>query len=269
MIEQIAAQIKKKIGRLEPQTAIILGSGLGALAEKIEKPVTIKYSEIKGFPQSTIKGHEGRLVIGKLQGKTVLCMQGRIHLYEGGQPQVINTIIKAFQVLGIKNLIVTNAAGSLNQKMSPGSIMLISDHINFSGQNPLIGFNDEKYGPRFPDLSNAYDKDFRKKLKSIARKNRIKLFEGIYFMVLGPNFETAADIRAFKKLGADAVGMSTVPEVISAVHSQMKVLGLSVITNYSTGLSKTKLTHEETLRNAEKASQNLQLLVEEFVKWMM
>lgn len=261
LYHDIAAQIRSRIGPFEPDTLIILGSGLGALGHEIANPVIINYADLKGFPQSTVSGHEGRLIIGSLCGHNVICMQGRIHLYEGHDPQSINTIIKAFQILGIKQLIVTNAAGSLNPQMAPGSIMLIKDHINFSGRNPLAGYNDDALGPRFPDLSNAYDADIRHQVHQLAHRHNIELFDGVYLMVLGPNFETAAEIRAFRTLGADAVGMSTVPEVLCAVHSGMKVLGLSVITNFGTGMKEGTQSHSETLAQANSAAQKLTTLV--------
>lgn len=266
MIEEIASQIKSRMGNFKPETAIILGSGLGNLGEAIEDKIIIKYQDIKGFPQVNIQGHLGQLIIGRLEGKDVLCMQGRIHLYEGHAPQIINTIIKAFHILGIKNLIVTNAAGSLRKDLVPGSIMLIRDHINLSGFNPLIGTNDEKYGPRFPDMSDAYNTQIRNKAKEIAQQQDIKLEEGVYLMVSGPNFETAAEIKAFQILGADSVGMSTVPEVICAIHSGMKVLGFSVITNFGTGLRDGMQSHAETLREGEKAAINLTKLVKSYIR---
>lgn len=266
MINKIATQIKNKIGNKQPKTAIILGSGLGAIGDEILDKTIINYSEIEGFPQSTVSGHAGRLIAGRLMGQEVLCMQGRVHLYEGHKPQDINTIIKAFKSIGIENLIVTNAAGSLDLDMPAGSIMLISDHINFSGQNPLVGPNDDSLGPRFLDVSNAYDKDIRTKIKEIAQKEKIKLFEGTYLMVMGPNFETAAEIRAFAVLGANAVGMSTVPEVLSAVHSGMKVLGFSAITNLGTGLQKQAQSHEETLSQGNDASKNMIKIIKAYLK---
>lgn len=266
MIEEIANQIKARMGNFKPQTAIILGSGLGNLGDIIEDKIVIKYQDIKGFPQVNIQGHKAQLIIGRLEGKDVLCMQGRIHLYEGHAPSTINMIIKAFSLLGIKNLIVTNAAGSLRKELAPGSIMLIKDHINFSGFNSLIGPNDEKFGPRFPDMSDAYNSQIREKVKKIAVTQNIKLDEGVYFMVSGPNFETTAEIKAFQTLGADCVGMSTVPEVICAVHSGMKVLGFSVITNFGTGLRTGTQSHEETLREGEKAALNLTQLVRSYIK---
>lgn len=266
MINKIASQIRARLGAYSPETAIILGSGLGALGDQIENPVIIPYSEIEGFPQSTVSGHKGRLIIGRLEGKDVLCMQGRIHLYEGHAPQSINTFIKAYQLLGIKNLIVTNASGSLTTNLPAGTIMLISDHINLSGTNPLIGVNDEAYGPRFPDMSNAYDKVIRAYVKKLAARENIPLAEGTYLMVTGPTFDTPAEVRAYRILGADAVGMSTVPEVICAVHSGMKVLGFSVIVNIGCGLRKGALSHAETIREAEAASHNLIKLVRTYIR---
>lgn len=266
MIEQIATQIRKRLGHYQPETAIILGSGLGNLGDQIQDPIIIDYKDIEGFPVSTVSGHQGRLIIGKLEGKDVLCMQGRIHLYEGLDPQKINLIIKSFQALGIKSLIVTNAAGSLNPNLRPGQLMLIKDHINFSGRNPLVGPNDDNYGPRFPGLRDAYTTNYRNKIKKIATHHKINLQEGVYLMVLGPNFETAAEIKAFQILGADAVGMSTVPEVIAAAHSDLKVLGISVITNMGTGMENTIHDHTETLRQADLAATDLTTLVKDFIK---
>lgn len=266
MINEIAQTIRTRLDGRCPNTALILGSGLNALADEISNPVIIPYAEIEGFPRSTVAGHQGRLICGKLAGREVLCLQGRFHLYEGHAPQTINTVIKVLQTLSIKELIVTNAAGSLNPDFAPGSLMLIADHINLSGTNPLIGPDDEKYGPRFPGMANAYTAAIRQQVKQLAARENILLHEGIYMMVLGPNFETAAEIKAYRILGADAVGMSTVPEVIAAVHSGMKVLGISVITNYGTGMSDIRPSHEETLREGEKAAANLTRLLKAYLK---
>lgn len=266
MIEKIAAFIQNRIGSLHPDTGLILGSGLGGIADTVKNPVIIPYGEIPDFPQSSVAGHQGRLVIGRLHNHTVICLQGRFHLYEGHDPKVINSVIQTLKVLGIKQLIVTNAAGSLNLEYAPGSIMMISDHINFSGRNPLVGFDDEKYGPRFPAMANAYPENLRQKMRQTADSLRIKLHEGIYLMVLGPNFETAAEIKAFRILGADAVGMSTVPEVICAARCGIPVLGLSVITNYGTGLAVDTASHAETLEQGQKASADLSLLLQTYLK---
>ncbi|MBQ8677457.1 MAG: purine-nucleoside phosphorylase [Alphaproteobacteria bacterium] len=266
MIEEIASFIQNKIGNLHPDIGLILGSGLGDIAETIDSPIIIPYTEIPHFPKSTVSGHKGQLVIGKLYKRTILCMQGRFHLYEGYPPQIINTVIEVYKVMGIKELIITNAAGSLNPDFHPGSLMLISDHINLSGRNPLIGPNDDKYGPRFPSLANVYDKDLQTKIKEIAQKDNITLHQGTYMMVLGPNFETAAEIRAFRILGADAIGMSTMPEVICAARCGIKVLGISAITNFGTGMTNSITTHEETLEQGKKACRNLNLLIQSYMK---
>ena len=259
-------QLRQLLAGKKPTVGIILGSGLGMIADKIDDALILKYSEIEGFPQSTVVGHSGKMIIGKIGSVEVLCLQGRFHLYEGHRPQTIAEVIDALKIIGIRQLIITNAAGSLNPDFAPGSLMMLSDHINLSGHNPLIGKNKDDIGPRFPDMSNAYDKDMRRRMKQIADKLHINLPEGVYLMVLGPNFETAAEIRAFRILGADAVGMSTVPEVIAAVHAGLKVLAISAITNFGTGIQSTPLTHQETITNAAHAADNLTALITNYIK---
>ena len=261
-----AEQIKAKLKDFTPDIALILGSGLGSVADQIKNPIIMEYSSIKDFPQSSVTGHNGRFIFGTLQNQKVLCMQGRVHLYEGHKPQLIAQLIKTFKLLNIKKLIVTNAAGSLDTNMPGGSIMLITDHINLSFNNPLIGPNDDNFGPRFPDMSNAYDKQFQQIALTTAQDLNIKLHQGTYLMVSGPNFETAAEIKAFQILGANAVGMSTVPEVISAAYCGIPVLGFSVITNLGTGLQNQPQSHEETLRMASQASQNLSTLLNHIIE---
>ena len=259
-------QFKRLLADKRPQTAVILGSGLGSVADAVEDPLTIDYAAIEGFPRTTVAGHSGKMIVGRLGQSEVLCLQGRFHLYEGHRPQVIAEVVNALKAVGVNRLIVTKAAGSLNPEFTPGSLMLIKDHINFSGQNPLVGANDESTGPRFPDMSNAYDRDMRRQAKELAAKLGINLPEGVYLMVLGPNFETAAEIRAFRTLGADAVGMSTVPEVIAAVHAGIKVLAVSAVTNFGTGLQETPLSHEETIAGAARASSALTALITNYIK---
>lgn len=259
-------QLKAMLENRKPKTAIILGSGLGEIADRIENPLIINYTDIEGFPPSTVVGHQGKLIIGKIFEKEVLCMQGRFHLYEGYHPSLICDVIKAFKLIGIEKLLITNAAGSLNPNFEPGSLMLIEDHINFSGQNPLVGHNDEELGPRFPDMSNAYDNELRIQLAEVAAQNHIELNHGVYLMVLGPNFETPAEIRAFKLLGADAVGMSTVPEVIAAVHAGIKVAAISAITNFGAGLQNHALSHEETISGASEGAKKLTKLITMYLK---
>lgn len=263
---ELASHIQSRLNGFQPETAIILGSGLGRLGDEIISPITVPYAEIPGFPLSTVSGHKGCLLAGTLENTKVLCMQGRIHLYEGHTPQSINTVISAFRLLGIKKLIVTNAAGSLTPDMPAGSLMLIKDHINLNLPNPLTGPNDDSIGPRFPDMSNAYDAAERQKIKELASRLNIKLFEGVYIMALGPCFDTAAEVRAFRILGADAVGMSTVPEVICAVHAGIKVIGFSVITNLGTGLKDSPQSHAETLAQADKASASLTRLIKNYLR---
>ena len=252
-----AEQLKEKLDGFIPETILILGSGLGSLAENIKNPQIVKYADIKGFPQSTVIGHKNQFVAGFFQGKKVLCMQGRFHLYEGVEPQSINQVISTFKLLGAKRLVITNAAGSLNPQMPAGSLMLITDHINLSGSNPLIGINDEAIGPRFPDLTHAYSPELISLARQTAKDINAPLYEGVYVMVSGPNFEAPAEVRAFARLGGDAIGMSTVPEVLCAVHAGMNVLGFSVITNLGAGLQQKEQSHEETLEMADKAAQSL------------
>lgn len=264
--KDIAKFIKERLGMQAPKTAIILGSGLDSLINIVESKTVLRYSDMSHFPDSSVEGHKGELIHGMVAGKEVLFVNGRVHLYEGYNPQYIAQAIHSLKDLGVKQLIITNAAGSLNKNIKPGSLMLINDHINFSGRNPLVGKNDDSYGPRFSAMNDAYTPHLLEKIKEIAEREKIKVCEGIYLMVLGPNFETAAEVRMFAKLGADAVGCSTVPEVIVARHCSMDVLGVSVITNYGAGLVDNPPSHEETLREANKASEQLIKLLTAFIK---
>lgn len=216
---------------LAPDVAVILGTGLGGLAGEIDVAKAIPYREIPGFPLSTVETHEGRLLLGRLGGKPVVAMQGRFHRYEGYSMQEITFPVRAMRALGATTLIVSNACGGMHPLWSPGDLVLIADHVNLLGDNPLVGPNDEARGPRFPDLSRAYDPGLRAIARDVARDLRILLREGVYVAVTGPNLETAAEYRMLRAIGADVVGMSTVPEVIVAVHSGMRVLGLSIITD--------------------------------------
>ena len=265
MIDTYVQNIRKELGDFQPEILIILGSGLSVLADKIQNKIIIPYTKI-GFPLITVEGHKGELIAGTLGPKNVLCMNGRYHLYEGHSPALIKDMMSAYQRLGIKEIIATNAAGSLRPEMIPGSLMMITDHINFSGQNPLTGVNNDKEGPRFPNMSDAYDVDLADKMRQTAIENNIKLFEGTYFFVVGPNFETKAEVKAFRTLGADAVGMSTVPEVIAAVYFGMKVVGISVITNQTADIQTHTLSHEETLFEARQAAVDLQGLILKFLE---
>ena len=266
LVNQVAQQITSKIKNYKPKIGLILGSGLGGLADAIKDPVIIPYEEIDGFPRSTVSGHAGRLVIGKLNGVDVLCMQGRVHFYEGHSPASLAMIIRAYKKVGVQTMILTNAAGSLNFDMPPGSLMIISDHINMSGFNPLIGPNDDDFGPRFPDVTYAYDPELREKLLQCAEKEGVNMSSGVYVMASGPNFETPAEIRMFRTVGGNAIGMSTVPETVSAVHCGMKVAGISVITNFGAGMVREKMTHDETIAKANEAGKKLQRVITSFVR---
>ena len=245
-----------------PEMAVILGSGLGAVADRFENPETLSYSCIPGFPESTVEGHAGQFVFGTLGGKPVAAMQGRFHFYEGHGMERLSFPVYVLGALGVKTLVVTNACGGINPSFAPGDLMLISDHLNFSGNNPLIGRNDERLGPRFPDMTEVYDGSLRDMAKTVAHRLGIPLKEGVYAFYSGPSFETAAEIRAFHILGADAVGMSTVPEAIVARYLGMKVLGISCITNMATGLAKTQHSHAEVLDIANRSSQSFRALLE-------
>jgi xanthosine phosphorylase len=247
-----------------PRLGIVLGSGLGDLAEILGDAVAVPYAEIPGFPTSSVAGHAGRFLIGDLDGVTVACMQGRFHLYEGYPAAVIKLPIRTFAALGVEALLLTNAAGSLRAEAGPGSLMLITDHLNFTWTNPLVGPNDDAWGERFVGLEDAYDPEFRARLVRIAGKLEIRLHEGVYCSLLGPLFETPAEIRAYKVLGADAVGMSTVPEVIVARHAGLRVAAISAITNMAVGMSDVPIDHAQTLRGAAIAAADLTRLVREF-----
>lgn len=243
-IREASQVIQTRLG--EPaRLGIILGSGLGALADEVSDPIFIPYGEIPHFPTSSVVGHAGRLVAGRLEGVPVILMQGRVHAYEGYQREQVVFPIRVLNALGVRDLIITNAAGALNPDFKPGQIMLIEDHINLTGMNPLVGKNLDDLGPRFPDMSDAYGSARRERIKAIAEKVGVALQEGVYAGVMGPSYETPAEVRMLHRLGGDAVGMSTVAEVIAASHAGMKVTGMSVITNMGAGLSETALSHEE------------------------
>lgn len=226
-----AVNFIKSKSKIEPEIGIILGTGLGRLADLITKEAVIPYEAIPYFPLSTVESHAGKLILGTLSGRRVFAMQGRFHYYEGYTMQQIVFPVRVMKAMGIKNLIVSNAAGGINPLFSPGTIMVITDHINLLGGNPLIGKNDERIGPRYPDMSEPYSKELIDKLMAVALENNIRVERGVYAAMTGPSLETKAEYRMLKIIGADAIGMSTVPEVIAAVHAGIKVLGLSVITD--------------------------------------
>lgn len=261
-IQQTKEYLLSKI-KLCPSVGLVLGSGLGILAEEIENPVYINYDEIPHFPVSTVEGHEGRLVIGNLRGKRVIAMQGRFHYYEGHSLDAVTYPIRIMKAIGVQQIIVTNAAGGINPSFKTGDLMIIKDHINLTSQNPLIGPNSE--GLRFPDMTEAYSKGLINLAKEIANKNKINVLEGVYAGMPGPSYETPAEIKFLSVIGADAVGMSTVPEVIVAKHSGLEVLGISCISNMAAGISEYSLTHEEVMETTEKIKAQFLMLVKEIV----
>ena len=262
--EAAAAAIARRAPAFSPRLGLILGSGLGGLADAVEGAVAIDYAELPGFPEPGVAGHGGRLVLGRLAGLPVACLLGRRHVYEGGDPGAMRAPVRALRRAGAAALLVTNAAGSLRPESPPGSLLSIADHINLLGVNPLTGPNDEDIGPRFPSLRDAYDPALRGLLRHCAAELDIALPEGVYLATHGPSFETPAEIRAFRTLGADAVGMSTVPEVILARHCGLRVAAVSAITNLAEGMGGEPLSHEQTLRNAEVASAALSRLIARF-----
>ena len=255
---QAAEIIRARIpADFKPRVAMILGSGLGVLAEQMTDAVTISFNELPGFPISTVHGHAGELVIGTLAGVAVVCMKGRGHVYEGYGLGVMTSAVRTMKLLGCEMLFVTNAAGSLRTEVDAGALVALTDHINFMPGTPMMGPNDERFGPRFFSMANAYDADLHALLKASAEEKKVTLHEGVYIAYAGPNFETPAEIRAFKTLGADVVGMSVVPEVVSARHCGLKVVGVSAITNLAEGLSPFPLSHEQTLKYAAIAATSL------------
>jgi purine-nucleoside phosphorylase len=255
-----AASIRARFDA-QPDVAIILGTGLGALAAEIDATAIIDYREIPDFPLSTVESHHGRLLCGTLGGKTLVAMQGRFHRYEGYSLQQVTFPVRVMRALGVKTLIVSNACGGMNPDWAAGDLMLISDHINLLGDNPLIGPNDERFGPRFPDMSAPYDEELRKAARSVAAELGIPLREGVYVSVAGPNLETRAEYRFLRAIGADVVGMSTVPEVIVAVHAGLRVLGLSIITDMCLPDSLEPATVERIIAVANRAEPPLTRLV--------
>jgi purine-nucleoside phosphorylase len=247
--------------RLQPALGLILGSGLGAFADSFQERVIIPFNKLPHFPSSTVSGHPGNLIIGTTEGVPAVALQGRIHLYEGYSITDIAFPARVLGSLGIRFLIATNAAGGINPQFRPGDLMLIADHINMMGANPLVGPNLDALGPRFPDMSEAYDAEMRAIALGVAGRLNIELRQGIYLGLRGPSYETPAEIRMYRMLGADAVGMSTIPEVIVAKHMGIRVLGLSCITNMAAGVLSQKLTHKEVLEAAEASEETFQSLL--------
>ena len=243
-IEQVTA--------LRPRVGLVLGSGLGAFSEEVAERVSIPYAEISHWPRSTAVGHAGELVLGKVEGVPTAVMAGRAHFYEGYTMKEVTFPLRVLGSLGVRSLVLTNAAGGINLSLSQGGLVLISDHLNLQGTNPLIGANEERFGPRFPDMSEAYDRRYRALARTAAEELGIELREGVYAALTGPSYETPAEIRYLRVIGADMVGMSTVPEVIVANHMGMRVLGISCVTNMAAGILDRKISHQEVLETGER-----------------
>ena len=264
-VKESADYISEKIS-VVPDIAVILGSGLGGLVDVMEDKTVIPYAEIPNFPQISVHGHAGNFVVGKIGDKVVAAMQGRFHFYEGFEARELCYPLYVMKLLGIKNLIVTNAAGGVNKDFTPGDLMIIDNYINFIRVNPLIGDNDDRFGPRFPDMSEPYSKELVAKAEKVADELGIGYKHGVYALFNGPCYESAAEIHAYSVLGADAVGMSTVPETIAGNYLGMKVFGVSCITNMATGIATVKHSHEEVVRVANEASEKLCAWMKEFIK---
>lgn len=266
-VDTAAAYLREHLP-FAPDLALVLGSGLGGLAQEVEDPVVIPYREVPGFPISTAPGHAGQFVAGRLGGKNVLCMQGRFHYYEGHEMSAIALPVRVFKALGCRALVLTNAAGGVNWDFNVGDFMLITDHINFMGANPLRGANDDSIGPRFCDMTHVYAPELQALALQVAAEQNLVLQKGVYLGYMGPSFETPAEIRAFRTLGADAVGMSTVPEAIAASHCGLPVLGLSLITNMAAGMAGKRLSGDEVIEIANQRGAVFQQLVRGIVEAM-
>ena len=260
-----AAAFLKEKGFMDAEIGLVLGSGLGDLADEITDSIEVSYSDIPHFPSSTVKGHKGQLVYGKMKEKTVIAMQGRFHFYEGYSMQEVTFPIRVMKELGVHTIGLTNAAGGVNKNFSPGDLMLITDHINFTSQNHLIGPNNDHIGPRFPDMSQTYDKVYQDKIKKIANTLHIPLKEGVYMGFSGPTYETPAEVKMARIMGADAVGMSTVPEAIIARHAGLRVFGISCITNLAAGMQ-SNLNHEEVVEVTQRVNVTFKSLIKNILE---
>lgn len=249
-----------------PRVAMILGSGLGAFAQSLEDAQSIPYAEIPGFAATTVSGHDGTLVLGRVGGVEVAVMSGRLHAYEGHGLEAVTLPVRVLRQMGVRYLVVTNSSGGINPAFGAGTMMLISDHINMFGSNPLVGHNDERFGTRFPDMSYAYDPELRAEMRATAAELGVRLEEGVYVGVMGPSYETPAEIRMFGRMGADAVGMSTVPEVIVANHGGLRVVGVSCVANPAAGLEEVRLLHDDVKAAVDKVSAQFVALLRRFVE---
>lgn len=261
-VEQAAAEVRKRAGGAVPDVAVVLGSGLGDFAGQLKDATSIPYGGIPNWPAATVIGHEGRLVVGSLGGKRVAALSGRAHFYEGHDLRTVTFATRVLGRLGVKVLILTNAAGGINVTLTPGLLMIMDDHINLLGSNPLVGSNDDRFGPRFPDMSEVYSKRLRGLADAVAQTQGLPIGHGVYVAVHGPSYETPAEIRAFRTLGADAVGMSTVPEAIAARHMGVEVLGISCITNAAAGVLPQPLNHSEVMEVAQRVKGAFAALLE-------
>ena len=264
-IQNAVAYIRSRTDA-EPSMGLILGSGLGDFADTLDDRLVIPFTDIPDFPAATVPGHTGAFVFGTKHGKSVVCLQGRLHYYEGHPMSVLTMPVRIMAKLGVKTLVLTNAAGGVNKDYRPGDLMLITDHINYSGANPLIGAHLPEFGPRFPDVTDLYSASLRMKVKLAAVDAGIALRQGVYMMFSGPNYETPAEVRMARILGADAVGMSTVPEALTAAQCGIKVLGVSCITNLAAGVSPNKLSHEEVMETTAMAHDKFHALVDLILK---
>ena len=264
--QKSAEFIKNRMGKIEPKIAIILGSGLGVLSNEFEEKITIKYSEIPNFPISTVEGHAGELIIGKLNGVEIIAMNGRFHYYEGYDVKEITFPIRVFKLLGIEKLIITNASGGINTNFEAGDFMVINDYLSFFAESVLRGKNLDEFGERFTDMSGTFDKVLSAKLKEIIKKHTGRVQEGVYAYMKGPTFETPAEIRALRTIGADAVGLSTVPEAIVAHHCKIQTVAVSCITNMAAGVLDETLSYEDVKQTAERVKMNFKEIIKEYIK---
>jgi purine-nucleoside phosphorylase len=264
-LDVLASRVRRE-SALEPDLGMVLGSGLGSLADEVEGSVSIPFSQMPGWPAPSVPGHQGRLILGTLRGRPVACLQGRLHMYEGHDAALVVEPVLLLARLGVRRLLLTNASGGVNPAFGAGTLMVITDHLNLTGRNPLLGANDDATGPRFPDMSQVWDPDLRDRLHSAAQAEGVALAEGIYAGLLGPSFETPAEIRMLRTLGADAVGMSTVMEAIAGRWADLRLCGVSLVTNAGAGLSPTPLTHEEVLAAAAEAGPRLARVIGRFVE---
>jgi purine-nucleoside phosphorylase len=264
-LDELAAAVRSR-STLQPRVGLVLGSGLGGLADEIEVEVAIGFSELPGWPAASAPGHDGRLLMGHLRGLPVACLRGRLHMYEGLSERLVVEPALLLGRLGAPILVLTNASGGVNPRFDAGSLMVIGDHINLTGRHPLLGPNDERIGPRFPDMSAVWDPELRARLHAAARTEAVALVEGVYLGLTGPSYETPAEVRMLRTLGADAVGMSTVMEAIAAHWAGMRVCGISLVTNAGAGLSATPLTHDEVLEAARTAGPRLARIIGRFVE---